>query len=114
MELTFIKEPLPELTFTGNTLSRNGFTPGIRFALQHKHPVLYVTVVNDNATWGGLCEASQHNPALGADWVQDNRQLVIGGDWLTDLGITEAGHVDVATAPGLIVIRRRMEGILRV
>jgi len=113
MELTFIKEPIPELTFTGNTLARNGFTPGTRFALQHKHPVLYVTVVNNNATWEGLCEASQHNPTLGADWVQDNGQLVIGGDWLTDIDITQAEHVDVATAPGIIIIRRRMDGILR-
>lgn len=112
MELTFIKEPIPELTFTGNTLARNGFTPGTRFVLQHKPPVLYVTVVNDNATWEGLCEASQHNPALNADWVRDDRHLVIGGDWLTDIGITEAGHVDAATAPGIIIIRRRRDGII--
>jgi hypothetical protein len=70
-------------------------------------------VVHDSATWQGLCEACQHNPALGADWVQDNGQLVIGGDWLTGIGITEAAHVDIATAPGIIIIKRRRDGILR-
>ena len=114
MELTFTKEPLPELTFTGNTLARNGFTPGTRFALQHKHAVLYVAVVNNDATWEGLCEASQHNPALGADWGRDDGQLVIGDDCLTEMGITEEEHVDVATAPNIIIIRRRGDGILRV
>lgn len=113
MELTFSKEPLPELTFTGNTLARHGFTPGTRFAIQHKPPVLYVAVVNDNIAWEGLCEASQHNHTLGADWVHEEGQLMIGGDWLTEIGITEAEHVDVATAPGIIIIRRRSEGILR-
>lgn len=113
MELMFIKEPIPELTFTGSTLARSGFTAGTGFAIQHQHPVLCISVVHDNTTWEGLCEACQHNPALGADWVQDNGQLVIGGDWLTEMGITEAKHVDVATAPGVIIIRRRREGILR-
>ena len=70
-------------------------------------------MVNNNATWEGLCEASQHNPALGADWVRDDGQLVIGGDWLTEIGITEAEHVDVATAPNIIIIRRRGDGILK-
>lgn len=114
MELTFIKEPFTELTFTGNTLACNGLTPSTRFAIQYQHPVLYVTVVNDNATWEGLCEASQHNPTLGADWMRDNGQLVISGDWLTEIGITEAEHVDVANAQGIIIIRRRRNGILRV
>ena len=81
--------------------------------MQHKYPALYITVVHDNATLEGFYEASQHNSALGADWEQDDGQLVISGDWLTEIGITEAVHVDVATAPGIIIIRRRRNGILR-
>ncbi|TPG63346.1 hypothetical protein [Ewingella americana] len=114
MELRFTQEPIPELTFTGSALARNGFTAGMRVALQHKHPILYIVVVNDNTTWDTYCETSQHNPMLGADWVDDDGQLVIGGDWLTNLGITQADHVDAAIAPGIIIIRRRADGILKV
>ncbi|MFI3312236.1 hypothetical protein [Ewingella allii] len=113
MELTFSKEPFPELTFSGNALARHGFTPGIRIAVQHQHSALFISVVHDNALWEAVCEASEHNPKLSADWVRDDGQLVVGGDWLTAMGITEAEHVDVATVPNIIIIRRRMEGILR-
>lgn len=113
MELTFTKEPIPELTFTGNTLARNGFTPGTRFALQHKPPILYVTVVNDNAIWEGLCEASQQRQDLGADWVRENGELIIGGGWLTESGITDAEQLEITAAPGVIRLQRREDGGFR-
>lgn len=113
MELTFIEEPIPELTFTGNILAHNGFTPGTWIAIQYQYPVLCVSVIRDQATWDTVCETSQYNSTVGADWVRDDGHLVIGGDWLTDIDITQAEHVDIAITPGIIIIRRRMEGILR-
>ncbi|SMB36308.1 conserved hypothetical protein [Serratia proteamaculans] len=68
---------------------------------------LWLTTVTDDATWNALCEASQHRPDLGADWVRQNGELVIGGDWLTGSGITDAEQLEVTAAPGVIRLRRR-------
>ncbi|HEN3280315.1 TPA: hypothetical protein U5D21_002144 [Yersinia enterocolitica] len=46
-----------------------------------------MTVVTDNATWDELCEASQHRPDLGADWVRQSGEVIIGGNWLTEPGV---------------------------
>ncbi|AGP46043.1 hypothetical protein FS592_22430 [Serratia plymuthica] len=56
---------------------------------------------------------SQHRTDLGADWVRQNGELVIGGDWLIDAGITEAEQLEIATAPGVIRLRRREVGGFR-
>lgn len=63
--------------------------------------------MTDNALWEALCEVSQHRPDLGADWVRENGELVIGGDWLTESGITEAEQLEITAAPGVIRLRRR-------
>nr|WP_244941686.1 hypothetical protein [Serratia inhibens] len=49
---------------------------------------------------------SQHRTDLGADWVRQNGELVISGDWLFEAGITEAEQLEVTAAPGLIRLRR--------
>ncbi|WP_232519140.1 hypothetical protein [Serratia sp. BW106] len=60
---------------------------------------LWVTTVTD--------DASQHRPDLGADWVRQNGELVIGGDWLTESSITDTEQLEVTAAPGIIRLRRR-------
>lgn len=74
---------------------------------------LWLTTVTDDATWNALCAASQHRPDLGADWVRQNGELVIGGDWLTEAGITDAEQLDVTAAPGVIRLWRREVGGFR-
>ena len=65
---------------------------------------LWITLVTDAAA---LCEASQQRQDLGADWVRDNGELVIGGDWLTESGIIEAEQLEITAAPGVIRLQRR-------
>ncbi|MCW6569456.1 hypothetical protein NFB65_14575 [Yersinia ruckeri] len=57
--------------------------------------------------------ASQHRQDLGADWVRENSELVIGGDWLTESGITDAEQLEVNAAPGVIRLRRWEGGGVR-
>ncbi|MCB5298767.1 hypothetical protein LH410_12910 [Yersinia intermedia] len=71
---------------------------------------LWITVDTDEATWEALREASQDRPDLGADWVRENGEVIIGGDWLTESGITDAEQLEVTAAPGVIRLRRREVG----
>ncbi|HEJ7127538.1 TPA: hypothetical protein SMF60_000561 [Serratia marcescens] len=54
-----------------------------------------------------MCEASQHRPDLGTDWVQQNGEVIIGGGWLSASGITDAEQLEVTAAPRVIRLQRR-------
>ncbi|WP_049604586.1 hypothetical protein [Yersinia aldovae] len=106
MNVTFSPQPIPQLMIEGGTLATLGFTCGTPLQLTLQHRTLWITTVNDDATWEALCEVSQHSPDLGTDWVRDNGEVIIGGDWLTEIGITDAEHLDISTAPGVIRLQR--------
>ncbi|MDT0176105.1 hypothetical protein Q9R34_08625 [Enterobacter sp. BRE11] len=107
MNITFISGPIPELTITGSQLAVMGFTTDTLIRLTLRDNTLSVTTVADEAEWEELCEASQQWQDSGADWVRDNGEVIIGGDWLTGFGITEAEQLEVTTASGVIRLRRR-------
>lgn len=107
MNVTFTPEPIPELTIAGIELAELGFGLGEPVQLTLRPDGLWITVVTDDATWHELCAASQHRPDLGADWVRQNGELVIGGDWLTGSGITDVAQLEITAAPGVIRLRRR-------
>jgi len=107
MNITFIQEPVPQLTITGGQLAALGFTTDTPIRLMLRDNALTVTTVTDEAEWKELCEASQQWQNPGADWVRDNGEVIIGGDWLTGFGITEAEQLEVTTAPGVIRLWRQ-------
>ncbi|QTD77926.1 HSP20-like protein [Yersinia ruckeri] len=87
-----------------------GFTPGTPLQLTRQHHRLWMTSVTDEATWEALCEVRQD---LGADWVRENGEVIIGGDWLTESGITNAEQLEVTAAPGVLRLQRREVGGFR-
>ncbi|MBL5862567.1 hypothetical protein JBO49_18370 [Serratia fonticola] len=107
MNITFTHQPIPELTIDGGTLAGLGFTPGTPLQLTLRADGLWITPVTDAATWNTLCEASQQRQDLGADWVRQNGELIIGGDWITESGITNAEQLEITAAPGMIRLQRR-------
>jgi len=107
MNITFISEPVPELTITGGNLTALGLTTDTPIRLVLRDNTLSVTTVIDEAEWKALCEASQQWQNLGADWVRENGKMIIGGDWLTGIGITEAGQLEITAALGVIRLQRR-------
>ncbi|CAI2154309.1 HSP20-like domain of uncharacterised function (DUF1813) [Serratia fonticola] len=113
MNITFTPQPIPELTIDGGMLAGLGFTPSTPLQLTLRADGLWITLVTDAATWEAVCEASQHRQDLGADWVRENGQLIIGGDWLTESGITEAEQLEITAAPGVIRLQRREVGVFR-
>ncbi|MDA5547969.1 hypothetical protein OP862_00380 [Yersinia massiliensis] len=90
-------------------MARLGFTAGTPLQLTLQDHQLWITTVTDEATWEELCEASQDRQDLGADWVRDNGEVIIGGDWLTESGITDAEQLEVTAARGVLRLRRREE-----
>ncbi|MGT3163417.1 hypothetical protein ACVSUJ_10150 [Yersinia enterocolitica] len=64
------------------------------------HPVI------DAATWNTLCEASQQRQDLGADWVRENGELIIAGNWISESGITNAEQLEITAALGVIRLQR--------
>lgn len=113
MNITFTPEPIPELTLAGNTLARLGFGIGEPVQLTLRPDGLWITTVTDEITWEAVCAASQDRQDLGADWVRQSGELIIGGDWLTASGITEAEQLEVNAAPGVLRLRRRKVGVFR-
>ncbi|MGQ6548096.1 hypothetical protein ACUNEV_11220 [Serratia sp. IR-2025] len=113
MNITFTPQPVPELTISGNTLAGLGFIPGTPLQLTLRPDGLWITIVTDEATWNALCEASQQRQDLGADWVRENGELIIGGDWFTASGINSAEQLEITAAPGVIRLQRREEEVLR-
>lgn len=107
MNITFTPEPIPELKINGDALARLGFTSGAPFQLTRRPDGLWLPPVTDDATWDELCEASQQRQDLGADWVRQNGEVIIGGDWLTASGITNAEQLEVTAAPGVLRLQRR-------
>ncbi len=113
MNITFTPEPIPELTIAGIELAELGFGLGEQLQLTLRPDGLWITLVTDEATWNALCEASQHRPDLGVDWVRQNGEAIIGGDWLTESGITDAEQLEITAAPGVIRLRRREEDVFQ-
>ncbi|HHQ4306638.1 hypothetical protein [Serratia fonticola] len=107
MNITFTHQPIPELTIDGGTLAGLGFTPGIPLQLTLRPDGLWITLVTDAATWNTLYEASQQRQDSGADWVRQNGELIIGGDWLTESGITNAEQLEITVAPRVIRLQQR-------
>jgi hypothetical protein len=113
MNITFTPEPIPELTLTDGTLARLGFTPGTPLQLTLRPDGLWITTVTDAATWEAVCEASQHRYDLGADWARENGDLIIGGEWLTESGISSAEQLEITAAPGVIRLRHRENEVFK-
>ena len=103
MNITLIQEPIP-----GGQLAALGFTTDTPARVTCLDNSLSVTIVTDEAEWREICEASSlHLQDSWANWVRENGEVIIGGDWLTGFGITEAEQLEVTTAPGVIRLQRR-------
>lgn len=70
-------------------------------------------VITDEATREALCETSQDRHDLDADWVRQNGELIIGGDWIAESGIINLAQLEITAVPGVIRLQRREDGGFR-
>ncbi|MGO4743564.1 SymE family type I addiction module toxin [Serratia quinivorans] len=57
-----------------------------------------------------LLEVETH-PHIGVDWIRDNGELYLAGDWLTQCGLTRQ-PLAISVMPGKVVIRVQQNDIL--
>ncbi|HEN3566306.1 TPA: hypothetical protein U5E33_001970 [Yersinia enterocolitica] len=60
-----------------------------------------------------MCEASQQRQDLGADWVRENGELIIAGNWISESGITNAEQLEITAALGVIRLQRWKDEVFR-
>ncbi|MBN3239912.1 SymE family type I addiction module toxin [Pectobacterium versatile] len=102
---------LPELTLTGDELAQAGFTAYTLFRIRLYRNGLVLTRLDENTDIAALMAELDGNEAEGADWVEDNGELTLAGDWLTQSGLLgQSLRIDVL--PGRITIRAEVGTML--
>lgn len=102
---------LPELTLTGHALQQAGFAAETLFRISLYRNGLILTRLNEDTDIAALLAELDGNETEGADWVSDNGELILAGDWLTLSGLLgQPLRIDVL--PGKITIRAERGSML--
>ncbi|GKW22390.1 hypothetical protein PEC302107_41190 [Pectobacterium araliae] len=100
----FQRGDLPELTLTGDELAQAGFTANTLFRIQLYRNGLMLTRLDEDTDIAALMAELDGNEAEGADWVNDNGELTLAGDWLTQSGLL-GQSLSIEGLLGKIIIR---------
>lgn len=102
---------LPELTLTGDELAQAGFTAETLFRISLYRNGLVLTRLDEDTDIAALMAELDGNETEGADWVSDNGELTLAGDWFTQSGLLgQPLRIDVL--PGKITIRAELGNML--
>ncbi|KHN55073.1 SymE family type I addiction module toxin [Pectobacterium fontis] len=102
---------LPELTLTGDELALAGFTAHTLFRIQLYRNGLMLTRLDEDTDIAALMAELDGNETEGADWVSDNGELTLAGDWLTQSGLLDQ-LLMIEVLPGKITIRAEVGNML--
>ncbi|MCA6939343.1 SymE family type I addiction module toxin [Pectobacterium versatile] len=95
---------LPELTLTGHELAQAGFTANTLFRISLYRNGLILTLLDEDTDIAALMAELDGHETEGADWVSDNGELTLAGDWLTLSGLL-GQPLRIEGLPGKITIR---------
>lgn len=102
---------IPELIIDGEDIIKAGFVAGAVFKIEPYRDRLVITLIsNDTEIQRLLLEVDAH-PHIGVDWVRDNGELYLAGDWLTQCGLTGKA-LAISVMPGKVVIQIRQGNML--
>ncbi|MEI7327085.1 SymE family type I addiction module toxin [Pectobacterium carotovorum] len=104
IKTTFHHGDLPELTLTGDELAQAGFTANTLFRIQPYRNGLVLTRLDEDTDIAALMAELDGHGTEGADWVSDNGELTLAGDWLTLSGLL-GQSLRIEGLPGKITIR---------
>ncbi|WEF11157.1 type I toxin-antitoxin system SymE family toxin [Pectobacterium actinidiae] len=102
---------LPELTLTGDELAQAGFTANTLFRIRLYRNGLMLTRLDEDTDIAALMAELDGSEAEGADWVNDNGELILAGDWLTLSGLL-GQPLRIGVLPGRITIRAEQGNML--
>ncbi|TKY81339.1 SymE family type I addiction module toxin [Pectobacterium polonicum] len=96
---------------TGDELAQAGFTANTLFRIQLYRNGLMLTRLDEDTDIAALMAELDGNETEGADWVSDNGELTLAGDWLTLSGLL-GQPLMVEVLPGKIIIRAEVGNML--
>ncbi|AIA72210.1 SymE family type I addiction module toxin [Pectobacterium atrosepticum] len=102
---------LPELTLTGNELAQAGFTAEALFRIGLYRNGLMLTRLDEDTDIAALLNELDGSETEGADWVGDNGELTLAGDWLTQSGLL-GQSLSIEVLLGKITIRAEQGNML--
>ncbi|MCL6353838.1 MULTISPECIES: SymE family type I addiction module toxin [Pectobacterium] len=102
---------LPELTLTGDELAQAGFTANTLFRISLYRNGLVLTRLDEDTDIAALMAELDGHDTEGADWVGDDGELTLAGDWLTQSGLLNQPLI-VEVLPGKITIRAELGNML--
>ncbi|GKV92365.1 SymE family type I addiction module toxin [Pectobacterium carotovorum] len=111
IKTTFHHGDLPELTLTGDELAQAGFTANTLFRIQLYRNGLVLTRLDEDTDIAALMAELDGHGTEGADWVSDNGELTLAGDWLTLNGLV-GQPLRIEVLPDKITIRAEVGNML--
>lgn len=102
---------IPELIIDSEDIIKAGFVAGVTFKIEPYQDGLIISLIsNEGENERLLLEVDTH-PNIGADWIRDNGDLYLAGDWLTQCGLT-GQPLAISVMPGKVMIRVQQGNIL--
>lgn len=111
IQTAFYPGELPELVLTGDELAQACFTTGTLFRISLYRNGLILTRLDEDTDIAALMSELDGNETEGADWVGDNGELTLAGDWLTQSGLLRQS-LNIELMPGKMIIRAESGVIL--
>lgn len=102
---------IPELIIDSEDITKAGFVAGAVFKIEPYRDRLVITLVSDKGEIERLLLEVDAHPHIGADWIRDNGELYLAGDWLTQCGLT-GQPLAISVMPSKIVIQLQKLNIL--
>lgn len=99
-----------ELIIDSDDIIKAGFTAGVVFNIEPYQDGLIITLVSNEAEIERLLLGVDTHPHIGVDWVRDNGELYLAGDWLTQCGLTGQPLV-ISVMSGKVVIQVQQENM---
>lgn len=102
---------IPELIIDSEDINKAGFVAGAVFKIEPSQDGLIITLISNEAEIEQLLLEVDAHPHIGVDWVRDNGELYLAGDWLTQCGLT-GQQLTINVIPGKVVIQVQQNDIL--
>lgn len=102
---------IPELIIDSEDIIKAGFLSRAVFKIEPYQDGLIITLVSNEEEIERLLLEVDTHPHIGMDWIRDNGELYLAGDWLTQCGLT-GQPLAISVMPGKVMIRVQQGNIL--
>lgn len=101
----------PELIIDGDDIIKAGFTPGAAFKIEPYRDSLVITLVSAEGEIEQLLLEIDATLNFDVDWIRDNGELYLTGDWLTQCGLT-GQPLAIGVMLGKVVLKIQQDNML--